>query len=119
MLQTLHHIQLAMPAGQEDEARVFYGTVLGLPEKEKPDSLAPRGGCWFQQGGISVHLGVEDPFQPAKKAHPAFTVQSLEDATARLSAYGHAATSPERLPGLRRIYTQDPFGNRIELVAID
>ena len=110
----LDHVQLAMPEGGEGEARAFYGGRLGLHEVEKPADLAGRGGCWFVGPGIALHLGVETPFVPARKAHPAILVDDLEAAQDRLG--GSAISS---LPGLRRFYIADPFGNRIEIVQRD
>lgn len=115
-LLQLDHIQLAMPEGQEEAARGFYGGLLGLREVEKPDNLKARGGCWFEKGGIKVHLGVEKDFRPARKAHPAFLVEDLAGLVARLEQAGVAARSDEPLPGYTRVYVADPFGNRIELM---
>ena len=118
MLNTLHHIQLAMPAGQEDQARAFYAGVLGLPEVEKPDVLKTRGGVWFERDGLRVHLGVEDPFTPARKAHPAFQVTLLEKIMTQLTAKGVAFTRDIDLPGIRRLHVADPYGNRIEILEV-
>lgn len=112
----LDHVQLAMPRGGEDQARAFYGAVLGMAEIAKPAQLAARGGCWFQGGGAQIHLGVEEPFAPARKAHPALLVADLAAARAALAAAGVAATPDESVPGVRRCYVADPFGNRIELI---
>lgn len=116
MIEALHHIQLAMPPGTEDRARAFYIGVLGFTEVEKPDALKGRGGVWFTRAGIQLHLGVEDPFLPAKKAHPAFRVATLDQAIRHLEARNIACRSDIDLPGIRRIYIDDPFGNRIELL---
>jgi catechol 2,3-dioxygenase-like lactoylglutathione lyase family enzyme len=110
------HVQLAMPAGQEDAARRFYGQVLGLTEIAKPPALAARGGAWFGDGGVQVHLGVEQDFRPAKKAHPAFRVESLDALAARCEAAGHAVTSDTAPHGYRHFYVADPFGNRLEFL---
>lgn len=118
MLIALHHIQLAMPQGGEAKARRFFGEVLGLTEVNKPEALAGRGGLWFEHGQIRVHLGVEEPFTPARKAHPAFQVVSLANAVATLTATNFAYRTDIDLPGIRRIYVDDPFGNRIELLEI-
>ena len=114
---TIDHVQLAMPAAAEDQARAFYGDVLGLSEVEKPAELAKRGGVWFQADGFQVHLGVEAGFQPAHKAHPAFVVDDLDAFIARAQADGRETdvTQPP-LPGFRRAHIFDPFGNRIELM---
>jgi len=102
-----------MPSGGEDLARAFYGGVLGIPEVPKPPSLTGRGGCWFEDGPVRVHLGVEDPFRPARKAHPALVVDGL---AAFVDAAGLAFTWADDVPGLVHGYVDDPFGNRIELV---
>lgn len=118
MILELHHIQLAMPEGREEEARAFYGGVLALREVGKPEELRARGGAWFESGTVKVHLGVETPFSPAKKAHPAFRVENLEQAIAVLRLNGLAFRPDIDLPGIRRIYVEDPFGNRIELLEL-
>ena len=115
-IQNLHHVQLAMPKGKEAVAREFYQDLLGLPEVEKPPILAARGGIWFQRGQVRVHLGVEADFCPAQKAHPAFEVAGLEQLFIKLEAAGVAVTRDENLPGFKRGYVADPFGNRIELM---
>jgi len=112
-LLAIDHVQLAMPAGDEDKARTFYRDILGLDEVTKPPALAVRGGCWFG-GNVQIHLGVEADFRPAKKAHPAFTVDGLDDFANKLAESGFSVTWDENIPGLRRFYTADPFGNRIE-----
>jgi catechol 2,3-dioxygenase-like lactoylglutathione lyase family enzyme len=113
----LDHVQIAMPSGGEPAAREFYGDLLGLTELPKPPNLAARGGLWFQCGSLQVHLGVEAEFRPAKKAHPAFLVRDLEEVRAALAHTGHEVTlDPEPSPGVERIFTKDPFGNRIELI---
>jgi catechol 2,3-dioxygenase-like lactoylglutathione lyase family enzyme len=111
----LEHVQLAMPPGGEESARAFYRDVLGIPEVPKPLELRARGGCWFENGNVKVHLGVEQDFRPARKAHPAFLVTNLSDLTARLQNAGYHIQAAG-LPELRRIFTFDPFGNRIELI---
>lgn len=112
----IDHIQLAMPRGGEDRARAFYGGVLGIPEVQKPTNLAKRGGCWFMHGALRVHLGVEDDFHPARKAHPAFLVEDLPALRRLLEAAGFMPGMDEPLAGYDRIYVDDPFGNRIELL---
>jgi catechol 2,3-dioxygenase-like lactoylglutathione lyase family enzyme len=116
MILSLHHVQLAMPPGGEDAARAFYGTVLGFEETEKPAILAGRGGIWFKAADVEVHLGVEAPFAPAKKAHPALRVASLDDAIRRLESHNIAFRRDVDLPTISRIYIDDPFGNRIEIL---
>ncbi len=110
----LDHIQLAMPAGEEDKARAFYEGVLGLAEQPKPKNLARRGGVWFAKGDVKIHLGVEAGFRPAKKAHPAFRVENLAELRARCEAAGYPTVDDPPLPGYERFYVHDPFGNRIE-----
>lgn len=112
----LDHVQLAMPRGAEEQARAFYTGVLGLQEVPKPPNLAKRGGVWFSGGTLSLHLGVEDDFRPAKKAHPALLVEGLAELAARCEAAGHPANRDEPLEGYERVYVADPFGNRIELM---
>ena len=114
----LHHVQLAMPPGGEPAARAFYGGVLGLREVAKPASLADRGGVWFAGGTAQLHLGIEADFQPARKAHPALVVDDLDAALALLRAAGATLAEATPIPGLRRAYVYDPFGNRIELVEV-
>ena len=113
---SLDHVQLAMPAGREDEARAFYESVLQIPEATKPPHLAKRGGCWFERGPLKIHLGVEGDFRPARKAHPALIVHDLADLSAKLTAAGFPVRSEEPLEGYTRVYVDDPFGNRIELM---
>jgi catechol 2,3-dioxygenase-like lactoylglutathione lyase family enzyme len=112
----IEHVQLAMPPGREDEARGFYGGVLGLAEVEKPAGLKARGGCWFEDGAVKVHLGVEADFRPAKKAHVALVVADLDAVIAAAKALGCETQGPEALGDFRQGYVFDPFGNRLELL---
>jgi catechol 2,3-dioxygenase-like lactoylglutathione lyase family enzyme len=112
----LHHVQLAIPKGGEAECRAFWGGVLGMTELEKPAVLAARGGCWFRGGGVEVHLGVEEPFAPARKAHPGVLVGGIDALAARLEEHGVPVTWDDHVPGMRRFYTEDPFGNRLEML---
>ncbi len=112
----IDHVQLAMPAGREDDARSFYADVLGIPEKPKPPHLAARGGCWFASDGVELHLGVEAGFRPARKAHPALLVDDLAALVRRLGEAGVEVVDDEPLPGYDRVYVADPFGNRVELL---
>jgi catechol 2,3-dioxygenase-like lactoylglutathione lyase family enzyme len=112
----IEHVQLAMPPGREGEAHAFYAGLLGIPEVPKPAHLAARGGAWFEAGEVKIHLGVEEDFRPARKAHPAFVVTGLEELVARLRAAEHEVVEDELLAGWQRVYTADPFGNRIELM---
>jgi catechol 2,3-dioxygenase-like lactoylglutathione lyase family enzyme len=112
----LHHVQLAMPPGEETAAVRFYGAILGLTQVSKPAELSPRGGVWFKDADLEVHLGVEEPFTPAVKAHPAFLVEDLETVRARVEAAGYRVMDSVPLEGHERVYVRDPFGNRIELI---
>jgi catechol 2,3-dioxygenase-like lactoylglutathione lyase family enzyme len=102
--------------GQEVAAKAFYADLLGIAWVPKPDHLAPRGGCWFEDGPLKIHLGVEQHFRPARKAHPALVVEDLAGIVGRLSAGGVAVERDEPLAGYDRVYVNDPFGNRIELM---
>jgi catechol 2,3-dioxygenase-like lactoylglutathione lyase family enzyme len=112
----IEHVLLAMPAGEEAAARRFYAQTLGMTEVPKPDELAKRGGCWFEDGDVQVHLGVQKDFHPATKAHPAFVVDDLQTLRARLREAGFPCEDDQPLEGFRRTYVYDPFGNRIELM---
>jgi len=112
----IHHVQLACPAGSEDASRAFYSGVLGLAEIDKPPALARRGGCWFRGHGIEVHLGVEADFRPARKAHPGLLVSGLDSWAARLSSAGYPVSFDDEFPGMRRFYSADPHGNRLEFL---
>jgi len=115
-IQAIEHVQLAMPAGQEDIARRFYAGLLGIPEVPKPPELAQRGGAWFEAGSVKVHLGVEADFRPARKAHPGLLVRNLGALVEKLRGAGVEVTEAEPLPGYNHVYIADPFGNRIELM---
>ncbi len=115
-VRRLDHVQLAMPAGGEAEAIAFYEGLLGIPEVPKPPHLAVRGGCWFEGPGVKVHLGVEADFRPARKAHPALEVDDVHALADALVAAGCRVIEDEPLPGHDRVYVDDPFGNRIELL---
>ena len=110
------HVQLAMPAGREAEARAFYDGLLGISEVAKPPALAARGGAWFEAGRLRIHLGVDRDFHPARKAHPGLLVRDLAGLIERLRAAGHAVAEDKPLPGYLRVYVDDPFGNRLELM---
>jgi len=116
----IDHVQLAMPPGREAEAQAFYEGLLGLSRVPKPPHLEARGGCWFERdsGGsaVKIHLGVEDPFRPARKAHPALQVQALSALVEQLRGAGVAVRDDEPLEGYDRVYVDDPFGNRLELL---
>jgi catechol 2,3-dioxygenase-like lactoylglutathione lyase family enzyme len=117
-VRRLDHVLLAMPAGRESEARQFYRDILGIPEAAKPADLAGRGGCWFEDGELKIHLGVEKNFIPARKAHPAFIVDDLAALQAALLKAGCPVAGDVPLDGYERIFVDDPFGNRIELLEI-
>ena len=116
-LQAIEHVQLAMPVGEENKARAFYEALLGLPEQPKPPALAKRGGAWFESASVKVHLGVETPFTPARKAHIAFLVDRVADLAARARAAGYEVRDDDDLPGFERVYIYDPFGNRLEFMT--
>ncbi len=114
----IDHVQLAMPEGieAEDRAQAFFEGLLGLPRVPKPPELATRGGCWFERGPARVHLGVEEDFRPARKAHPALVVSHLDELCRLLDRSGHPTRRAEDVPGKPQWYVDDPFGNRIELI---
>ena len=116
MIVGLDHVQLAMPVGGEEEARRFYGSLLGLHEVPKPPGLASRGGCWFKGADTFVHLGVQEEFAPARKAHPAFLVAGLEALRQRFETAGIVTIPDDAVPSVRRFYALDPFGNRLEFI---
>ncbi len=113
----LDHVQLAMPPGAEAEAEAFYAGLLGFTRLPKPEPLASRGGCWFAAGPVALHLGVEADFRPAKKAHPALVVRDLPALEASLADAGVAVRPNPDQPAGAGCYVDDPFGNRIELIA--
>jgi len=112
----IHHVQLACPAGSEPRLRDFYAGVLGLDELSKPPILAARGGCWFRGHGIELHLGVEAAFRPARKAHPGLLVHDIDDWAGRLAAAGADVAWDGDFPGMRRFFSHDPVGNRLEFL---
>jgi catechol 2,3-dioxygenase-like lactoylglutathione lyase family enzyme len=118
-IRGLHHVQIAMPTGREDEARAFYAGALGLGEVEKPQHLKARGGCWFRSddGSVEIHIGVEEGFRAARKAHPAILVDGLEELRERLVIGGYEVKDDTQLEGYERFYGFDPFGNRLEFLG--
>jgi len=110
----IDHVQVAAPAGCETAARVFYGDLLGLEELPKPAALHARGGCWFRAGGQELHVGVEQPFAPARKAHPGFVVSDLGELADRLRRAGVEVLPDDAIAGVKRFHAADPFGNRLE-----
>jgi catechol 2,3-dioxygenase-like lactoylglutathione lyase family enzyme len=119
MILALDHVQLAMPAGQEPKAREFYVGLLGMAEVTKPPVLAKRGGAWFTSGEAQIHLGVEEEFLAAKKAHPALRARDFERLKNKLSNAGYPTKEDDSIPGTKRFYTEDCFGNRIEVICQD
>jgi catechol 2,3-dioxygenase-like lactoylglutathione lyase family enzyme len=113
----IDHVQLAMPRGEEEKARQFYCRILGMTEVAKPAELAKRGGCWFASGDVQIHLGVEEDFRPAKKAHPALRCGNYAELTTKLQRAGVETTLDTTIPGMERCHIQDCFGNRIELIS--
>lgn len=115
----LDHVQVAAPQGCESDARHFYGDLLGLVELTKPEALRIRGGVWFRVGPQQLHIGVEEPFSPARKAHPALRVaaDTLDLIAERLAAAQATVIWDDDVPGARRFYTEDPWGNRVEILA--
>lgn len=111
----IDHVQLAAPPGCEDAARAFYGRVLGMPELAKPAAIRDRGGCWFAAGGQELHVGVEEGFAPAMKAHPGLVVSDLDTLRDRLRDAGVEFVDDARIEGVDRLFVDDPFGNRLEL----
>ena len=112
-----HHVQLAMPPGRETEAAAFYCDVLGFEQIPRPARLAITGGCWFRSEHMELHLGVEDPYTPARKAHPALLVDDLERLREHLTTAGVEPVLDTQLEGHERFYASDPFGNRLEFIA--
>jgi len=115
-IRAIEHVQLAMPPGGEPKAREFYAHLLGIPEITKPTELAKRGGCWFEDGDLKIHLGVDSEFHPSRKAHPGLLVDQLSLLVSRLSLAGYQVREDHAMPGYHRAYVDDPFGNRIELM---
>jgi catechol 2,3-dioxygenase-like lactoylglutathione lyase family enzyme len=114
----IDHVQVAIPRGAEPTARAFYVALLGMTEVSKPAALAGRGGCWLRSGAATLHLGVDEPFGPARKAHPSFCVDDLDVLAERLVMADYPVTwASGEIPGVRRFHTADPFGNRIEFQA--
>lgn len=112
----IHHVQLACPPGTEAASRAFYSGVLGLDEIPKPPVLDAHGGCWFRGHRIELHLGVEEDFRPARKAHPGLLITGLDACAERLRAAGSPVCYDSDFPGMRRFYSEDPHGNRLEFL---
>jgi catechol 2,3-dioxygenase-like lactoylglutathione lyase family enzyme len=116
VISSLDHVQLAAPPGSEDLLRDYYVDVLGMAEVDKPPALAARGGCWFEAGSLRLHLGIEQDFRPARKAHPGIAVTGIAAFAERVAARGATVTWDGDLPGHRRFYSHDPVGNRLEFL---
>ncbi|MBY8876826.1 VOC family protein [Actinacidiphila acidipaludis] len=116
MIAAVDHVQLAAPPGSEPELRAFYTGVLGMTELPKPPVLAARGGCWFAAGGAVLHLGVEEDFRAARKAHPGLRVTGIHAFAERLRDKGATVVWDDDLPGHARFYSEDPVGNRLEFL---
>ncbi|MEU0003227.1 VOC family protein [Streptomyces sp. NPDC006314] len=116
MLIAVDHVQLAAPPGSEGTLRAYYIDVLGMTEAPEPPVPAQRGGCWFEAGFVRLHLGIEEHFRPARKAHPGLRVRGIDAYAARLAARGAPVTWDDNLPGHRRFYSEDPVGNRLEFL---
>ena len=114
----LDHVQLVAPPGCEEDARQFFGAVLGLDEIDKPEALRPQGGVWFVLGEQQLHIGVDPEFAPARKAHPALVVARgrLEEVAERLLSAGVEVIWDDAIPDVARFFCKDPWGNRIELL---
>ncbi|WP_174734622.1 VOC family protein [Mesobacillus harenae] len=112
----IDHVQLAAPKGGEEQARHFFREILGFIEVEKPEELKKQGGAWFQAGSCQIHIGIEEPFLPAQKAHPALEIYGIAQLKTHLTSHNIEYIEDGRLPGANRIYVNDPFGNRIEIM---
>ncbi|PZR64963.1 MAG: glyoxalase [Chloroflexi bacterium] len=112
----IHHVQLGAPAGSEPLSRAFWSELLGFDEVAKPTDLAERGGCWFRRGQIEIHVGAEEGFRPARRAHPGLLVEDLDREAERLARAGIAVEWDDHLPGMRRFYASDPHANRLEFL---
>lgn len=122
MLAAIDHVQLAIPAGGEDDARAYYVGVLAMTELPKPPLLAANGGCWFrsdsEHGHVEIHVGVEEPFDAAKKAHPGLLVQDVDVVAKTLAEHGYEIRWDDSVPGRRRFHSDDPHGNRLEFIQV-
>jgi catechol 2,3-dioxygenase-like lactoylglutathione lyase family enzyme len=115
-IESIDHVQIAMPPGGEDAARNFYGRLLGIPEIPKPPALKKRGGLWFERGALRLHLGLESDFRPARKAHPGLLVRDIQALMTVLRDAGFEVTETDETPDCHRAYVHDPFGNRLEFL---
>lgn len=115
-IEKIDHVQVAAPKGCETKARHFYEEILGMKEIEKPEPLKSRGGVWFEFGFYQLHVGVDEPFSPATKAHPAFVVKGFENMKQYLKSEGIEVKDDASIPGVTRFFVFDPFGNRLEFL---
>lgn len=115
-ISKIDHVQVAAPKGNEEQARKFYRDLLGMKEVEKPEPLKSRGGVWFEFGSFQLHVGVEEPFSPAKKAHPAFLIDGYEALRKQLESQSIEVKNDDSIPGVERFFVFDPFGNRLEFL---
>jgi catechol 2,3-dioxygenase-like lactoylglutathione lyase family enzyme len=111
----IDHVQVAAPRGRDDEIRAFFGGLLGMEELPKPDEIRARGGCWFAAGRQELHVGIEDPFAPARKAHPGLVTSDLDAVRTRFRDAGIEFEDDSKIEGVDRLFVHDPFGNRLEL----
>lgn len=115
----IDHVQVAAPSGCEEDARAFYGGLLGMEEIPKPEAIQGRGGVWFQAGAQELHMGVEEPFTPVRKAHPGLVVDDLDELRARFRAAGVEHEDNDAIPNTDRLFVYDPFGNRLEIRHVE
>lgn len=119
MIREIHHVQITIPRGMEEEARGFYCGVLGLREIEKPESLRGRGGFWVEVGGRQLHIGAEEGVDRQRtKAHVAYQVDDLTAWRERLERAGIVIDESIPIPGYERFEFRDPFGNRVEMIRV-
>lgn len=117
-ISAIDHVQMAIPIGAEDEARAFYIGILGFSEVEKPEFMRVRGGLWLNSGAVSLHIGIEADFRPAKKAHPALIVDDLAAYETKLRKAGHPIKADRPVNGFIRFSSEDCFGNRLEFLQV-
>lgn len=116
---SLDHVQVAIPVGGEARARKFYAGILGFTEVDKPLAMAGRNSIWFVAGPVNLHLGIEPDFHAAKRAHPAFIVDGLNEILVACERAGLTTRPDTSFSGFRRVHVFDPFGNRLELMQRD
>jgi len=106
------------PPGEEAKARDFYAKALGLEEIERPKTLADRDGLWFAAPPGHVHLSADGDLALHPRRHFALRVDDLDEIRRQLSESGARFEDATPIPGWRRVYVFDPFGNKIELDEI-